>query len=123
MVARQAVCRKIRLMSPLPTYTKAPDALARLKEYLPLASRQAALEPALRHLHQAVLLSLASGEHRPDVASLASKLGIAQVTQALGRLRADDLLVLNEHGEDVCSGYPDRVALPDVPDTNCTDAA
>ncbi len=85
-------------------YTDAPDALVRLNAILPLAARQAGLEPPLRELHHNILRRLAETGRAPSAAELASATG-GDPAPALARLRALDLVVLDDEGE-IAGAYP-----------------
>ncbi len=78
-------------------------ALAHLNALLPLAARQAQLPPEWRALHQTILRAFAARGRPPARAELAA--GTPDVDAALARLRADDLVVLDEAGE-IAGAYP-----------------
>lgn len=80
-------------------------ALARLNQLLPLAARQAALAPADRAFHRALLRALHADSAAPDVTALARASGLVEPAQALARLAAADLVVVADGGE-VVGAYP-----------------
>jgi mercuric reductase len=75
-------------------YATAVESLARLQAYLPVGTRQAALERPMRFLHREVLQALATGSDLPAMAP-------AQLEQ----LRAADLVVVGAAGA-VTGAYP-----------------
>lgn len=82
---------------------QAAAALTRLNALLPLAERQAQLPPPARAVHQAVLRSFAERGRPPARAELQAL--APDLEAALERLRADDLVVLDDAGA-VAGAYP-----------------
>jgi len=82
------------------------SAVDRLNSQLPLKARQAQLSPALKKLHQAILLSLVTQGTPPTHEEMAEQMGEAQVASALQTLGAEDLVVLNAAGTDAVGAYP-----------------
>lgn len=81
-------------------------ALARLNSQLPLKARQDRLPAALKSMHQQVLRCLVTQGRPPSVAELKASLGEDNITSALQRLGADDLVVLDAQGKLPLGAYP-----------------
>ena len=81
-------------------------AVDRLNSQLPLKARQDQLPPALKKLHQTILMSLIKRGTPPTHEEMAEQVGAVQMTSALQTLGAKDLLVLNIAGTDVVGAYP-----------------
>lgn len=80
--------------------------LDRLNGLLPLAARQAQLEPSLRELHMKILRSFAERGRPPLPEELAAQLGDNGVAAALQRLAGDDLIVLAPDTCAIAGAYP-----------------
>lgn len=81
-------------------------AVERLSALLPLAARQRSLPPVWASLHRAILRSLASCGRTPERAAIAAMLPKGGIDEALARLAADDLIVLDGTGPEVAGAYP-----------------
>lgn len=82
------------------------SAVDRLNSQLPLKARQAQLSPALKKLHQTILMSLVKRGAPPTQDEMAEQVAEAQVASALQTLGAEDLVVLNAAGTDAVGAYP-----------------
>lgn len=82
------------------------SAVDRLNSQLPLKARQGQLSPALKKLHQTILVSLVKRGTPPTHEEMAEQVGAAQVATALQTLGAEDLVVLNAAGTDAVGAYP-----------------
>jgi mercuric reductase len=83
----------------------ARDGFARLTKIIPLATRQAALPPAWRAAHRAILVGYAVDGRPPRRADLAAMPGIDDADALLARLDGDDMVVLDATGE-IAGAYP-----------------
>ena len=83
----------------------ARDGFARLTAIIPLAARQAALPPAWRAAHRAILASYAADGRPPRRVDLAAMPGIDDADTLLARLDGDDMVVLDATGE-IAGAYP-----------------
>jgi hypothetical protein len=88
-----------------PHYLSVEEAFVRLNSLLPLAVRQAELDPPFRALHRAILRWLAIEGESPSLAALLVEAGVADGAAALEQLRAADLVVVNGGGR-IVGAYP-----------------
>jgi hypothetical protein len=85
---------------------KVQKAIDRLSRQLPLHGRQQALPAEYAAVHRAILRSLATGGRPPGRTAIAAMLSDGAVDEALARLGADDLIVLDAAGREVVGAYP-----------------
>jgi hypothetical protein len=81
-------------------------ALARLNSQLPLKARQDRLPATLKSMHRQVLRSLVTQGRPPSEAELKAGLDENNITAALQRLGAEDLVVLDAEGKRPLGAYP-----------------
>ena len=81
-------------------------AVERLSGQLPLLGRQQALAAEYAAVHRAILRSLANSGRPPGRTAIAAMLSDGAVDEALARLGADDLIVLDAAGREVVGAYP-----------------
>ena len=88
-----------------PHYLSVEEALVCLNSLLPLAARQAELDPPVRALHRAILRGLALKSEPPSLSALSVETGVGDGAAALEQLRAADLVVVNGGGR-IVGAYP-----------------
>jgi mercuric reductase len=81
-------------------------AVERLNLQLPLKARQEQLPIELKVAHEMILTVLVTEGRTPDEIELRDILGDIDIHEALQRLGADDLIVLDSAGQKILGAYP-----------------